>query len=755
MNPLPNSQNEAGRESPLPRVRCHRPWTGFELTDHLGDVRPCCWGKVSCGNINANTPEQIWDGSGFAFYRERMLSGQIEDICNPWCPVLQDSYREASSIDLPPDENRTMALTTPKISPEYLRVVPTTACNLKCPMCYQADNPPPQLPTNLFAQLQPWIESAREMLVMGGETFLTRQCLEWVERIDPCTYPKCRLAAITNGLGFSVTVCELIARRQWSWILVSIDAASRRVYAKVRGGEFNALVAGLDRLAETRAKSGLNFEMRFGFTLQKSNLGDALAFLDLCGDYNAMPQYTLVFGDWHREALVNHQDYLRFLKVLEELDKRLWERGFGNQVVASALSALRTRHKNLAGPSSPRRPLARKATAPKLLADSILGRLLPAGAMSPINLMVMVTEVERGNRHLTITVSDNGQTAREFFRHLGQLQIDTYSIDIPFFDSQRKPISALRVFGVVEALRTFAEERGWQRRANTLDFEALGLDPEDSKLEYETLATLGDINECALSVISPIHDRKAELPYFIESLLRQRLDAPFEIILVDDGSVDGSIDLALKFVRQIAGGTRVKILRRHRRNRYKKGTFSFGAGLAREIGIRECEGERVLFLDPDQVVGSGCLQEHLDWGRRGFDVVIGDRTEDGIDVTSGWHKLRTEALNGCPDWWLSFFTGNSSVNRRLAVQVGGFDPNLQYWGLDDTDLGYRLYRAHASVWHTRRASVLHLDSDGSGGGVADDDRMQSYRLHMEVLYRKYLAAEILQAFTFVWPGVHD
>ena len=45
-------------------LRCERPWTGFELFDHLGDVRPCCWGKVTCGNINEQTPEQIWNGTG-------------------------------------------------------------------------------------------------------------------------------------------------------------------------------------------------------------------------------------------------------------------------------------------------------------------------------------------------------------------------------------------------------------------------------------------------------------------------------------------------------------------------------------------------------------------------------------------------------------------------------------------------------------------------------------------------------------------
>jgi GT2 family glycosyltransferase len=103
-----------------------------------------------------------------------------------------------------------------------------------------------------------------------------------------------------------------------------------------------------------------------------------------------------------------------------------------------------------------------------------------------------------------------------------------------------------------------------------------------------------------------------------------------------------------------------------------------------------------------------------------------------------------------PYWWLSFFTGNASVDRAIFESVGGFDVSLQYWGLDDTDLGYRLSKASASVWHTTRACVTHLAPESSGGGTTELDRLKSYRLHMEVLYRKYLDIDILKAFEFAW-----
>ena len=98
---------------------------------------------------------------------------------------------------------------------------------------------------------------------------------------------------------------------------------------------------------------------------------------------------------------------------------------------------------------------------------------------------------------------------------------------------------------------------------------------------------------------------------------------------------------------------------------------------------------------------------------------------------------------------MSFCTANVSVERRLFDAVGGFDPAMQYWGLDDTDLGYRLHIAQARGWHSLRSAVVHLDPEGSGAGESHEERMRSYRLHMEVLYRKHLSSSILDSFSFL------
>ena len=106
-------------------------------------------------------------------------------------------------------------------------------------------------------------------------------------------------------------------------------------------------------------------------------------------------------------------------------------------------------------------------------------------------------------------------------------------------------------------------------------------------------------------------------------------------------------------------------------------------------------------------------------------------------------------------WWGWFFTGNASVSRRAFQAAGGFDETLQFWGLDDMDLGYRLEKTGARCWHTPRARVAHLPDIESGGGRTRDERAKSCRFQMEVLFRKYLDPDILSTYSRFWSITHS
>lgn len=99
------------------------------------------------------------------------------------------------------------------------------------------------------------------------------------------------------------------------------------------------------------------------------------------------------------------------------------------------------------------------------------------------------------------------------------------------------------------------------------------------------------------SIVTAVYDVEPYLPAFIESVERQRVDpAELEVIAVDDGSTDGSLDV----LRAWAG-----------RSRYAVHVFTqpnAGQGSARNRGLDHATGEWVTFPDPDDLLDRDYLR---------------------------------------------------------------------------------------------------------------------------------------------------
>jgi glycosyltransferase involved in cell wall biosynthesis len=104
--------------------------------------------------------------------------------------------------------------------------------------------------------------------------------------------------------------------------------------------------------------------------------------------------------------------------------------------------------------------------------------------------------------------------------------------------------------------------------------------------------------KCYISVVVPVFNRRDVISRAVASLVAQDTDRSFEIVVVDDGSMDGSADIAA------ALGDRVRVIRQENR----------GPAAARLRGIQEARGEFVAFLDSDDVAEPyylSCLWEAL------------------------------------------------------------------------------------------------------------------------------------------------
>ena len=108
------------------------------------------------------------------------------------------------------------------------------------------------------------------------------------------------------------------------------------------------------------------------------------------------------------------------------------------------------------------------------------------------------------------------------------------------------------------------------------------------------------MSEAFLSIIVPVYQVEPYIARCLESLLHQQVPGGYEVILVDDGTKDASIDVAQKLLGQKDPEVRSRVRIIHRENG--------GLSAARNTGIAASRGEYLQFVDSDDSLIEGSLE---------------------------------------------------------------------------------------------------------------------------------------------------
>lgn len=112
----------------------------------------------------------------------------------------------------------------------------------------------------------------------------------------------------------------------------------------------------------------------------------------------------------------------------------------------------------------------------------------------------------------------------------------------------------------------------------------------------------------AISVIIPIYNVEKYLPACIESILQQTF-LDFELLLINDGSTDGSAAICNQYAQQ---DNRVSVT--HQKNA--------GVAAARQTGVKSASGKYICFVDSDDTIPVDALKS-LHENISGYDMVVG------------------------------------------------------------------------------------------------------------------------------------
>lgn len=179
------------------------------------------------------------------------------------------------------------------------------------------------------------------------------------------------------------------------------------------------------------------------------------------------------------------------------------------------------------------------------------------------------------------------------------------------------------------------------------------------------------------SIVIPTYNRLPILQKCLQAMEAQNFTTPYEIVVVDDGSTDGTVEFLQSHPQQFPH-VRL-ILQNHE-----------GAAIARNTGIDVALGEVIVFIDSDLVVTPIFLSAHAKALEKS--LANGDRafTYGQVINTANFDDPTSEPVKITDISHAFFATGNVAIAKHWLLEAGKFDTGFRQYGWEDLELGVRL-----------------------------------------------------------------
>lgn len=191
-----------------------------------------------------------------------------------------------------------------------------------------------------------------------------------------------------------------------------------------------------------------------------------------------------------------------------------------------------------------------------------------------------------------------------------------------------------------------------------------------------------------VSVVMPTYNRKKVLEQTLLAYDRQSFSPEeFEVIVIDDGSSDGTEEMVLRlkvsypliYIKQI----------------------NQGSAVARNTGVKKARGEVILFVDDDGLPHIDFVKEHYLAHQKKERIIV-----RGPIINTSCLEVRDREILPWLHFSMNFFcTANVSIKMKSFLETGFFDPRFRR--RQDAEYGVRLRKIGIRRIFNLRAIVYH------------------------------------------------
>jgi len=247
------------------------------------------------------------------------------------------------------------------------------------------------------------------------------------------------------------------------------------------------------------------------------------------------------------------------------------------------------------------------------------------------------------------------------------------------------------------------------------------------------------------SIVIPTYNRLPILEKCLRALEAQELAASttitdYEIVLVDDGSTDETLDWLTAHKQEFPH------VRAFEQNHA-------GPAAARNLGVEKALGDTIIFIDSDLVVLKNFLQAHADSLLQGKEKLNSDRlfTYGAVINTCNFDNPTSEPYK-ITDFSAAFFaTGNVAIPKHWLEKAGLFDTQFQLYGWEDLELGVRLKNLGLKLIKCPQAVGYHWHPPFNLEQIPNLIEKEIQRGQMGVLfYQKHPTWEVRMMIQMTW-----